>query len=188
MDNNKYRNKYRIPSARATWHDYNYGEYFITICTYDMQYYFGEIRDERMQMTEIGTYVNEQIKNITSHYPYIHIPLWVVMPNHIHAIVYIEKSIGSVDHMSTITTELSCNKKTIHEGMQKVSQHRGLLSIMIGGLKRAVTRYANVRGIEFRWQSRFHDHIIRNSDEKNRIAKYIENNVVCWNDDCYNDI
>ncbi len=39
----KFQNKYRIPSARANWHDYNGGIYFITICTKNREHYFGEI-------------------------------------------------------------------------------------------------------------------------------------------------
>ena len=39
----KYQNKYRVPSARANWHDYNGGVYFVTICTKNREHYFGEI-------------------------------------------------------------------------------------------------------------------------------------------------
>jgi len=33
MSDNKFKGTYRIPSARAQWHDYEGGEYFVTICT-----------------------------------------------------------------------------------------------------------------------------------------------------------
>ncbi len=39
----KFRGKYRIPSARAPWHNYNEGVFFVTICTRNMDCYFGEI-------------------------------------------------------------------------------------------------------------------------------------------------
>ena len=42
--------------------------------------------------------------------------------------------------------------------------------------------------IQFGWQSRFHDHIIRNQEELQKISEYILNNVYKWNEDCYNDI
>ena len=113
MSDNLFRNKYRIPSARAAWHDYNGGAYFVTICTRDMVHYFGEITsappvetgrapslqcapslppttEPIMHLTEIGQYADEQLRNVSSHYPYAQIPLWVVMPNHIHAIVMID--------------------------------------------------------------------------------------------------
>jgi putative transposase len=49
MDAIKFQNKYRIPSARAEWHDYNGGVYFITICTAGREHYFGRIENDRMQ-------------------------------------------------------------------------------------------------------------------------------------------
>ena len=72
--------------------------------------------------------------------------------------------------------------------MQIVSHQRGLLSTTTGGIKRAVTRFAHRHQIPFAWQSRFHDHIIRNTDEMNRIAKYIENNVAQWSFDEFYDV
>lgn len=39
----KFQNKYRVPSARAPWHGYNGGVYFVTICTQNREHYFGEI-------------------------------------------------------------------------------------------------------------------------------------------------
>lgn len=64
--------------------------------------------------------------------------------------------------------------------MQKIANFQGRLSTMIGGFKQSVTRYARQNNIPFAWQTRFHDHIIRDTDEMNRIAKYIENNVAKW--------
>ena len=43
MGTDKYQNKYRIPSARAAWHDYSGGAYFVTLCTRAMEHHFGEI-------------------------------------------------------------------------------------------------------------------------------------------------
>jgi len=41
----------------------------------------------------------------------------------------------------------------------------------------------NQNHIMFGWQPRFHDHIIRKTDEMNRIAEYIETNVLRWESD-----
>ena len=69
--------------------------------------------------------------------------------------------------------------------MQNISKKRGLLSTTIGGLKRAVTRFANQNNIPFAWQTRFHDYIVRNQNEMNHIADYIENNVAQWEADVF---
>lgn len=67
--------------------------------------------------------------------------------------------------------------------MQNISRQKSPLSIVIGGLKRSVTKFAHDNEIPFSWQSRFHDHIIRNTDDLNKTAQYIEQNVAKWHED-----
>jgi putative transposase len=93
----KYQGTYRIPSARAKWHDYNGGIYFITICTALRKHYFGEIpatADETIEpqihLSRIGECLDENIIHISEHHAYAEIPLWTVMPNHVHLLVYLD--------------------------------------------------------------------------------------------------
>ena len=67
--------------------------------------------------------------------------------------------------------------------MHQVANACGYLSHVLSRFKSAVTKYAHLNGIPFGWQARFHDRIVRNQDELNRIAEYIENNVANWNSD-----
>jgi len=71
--------------------------------------------------------------------------------------------------------------------MQNVANRQGWLSVCIGGIKSAVTRFARENGIPFTWQPRYHDHIVRNQNEMNRISEYIEHNPLVWESDCYNE-
>ena len=212
MKMDKFQNKYRIPSARAQWHDYNGGEYFITICTAGREHYFGEIQDDEMILSVIGKYTVDNLERINQHYPYCVVPLFVVMPNHIHAIVVIDEktngtNVSNVETMCTSSLQQkpttpqptspttlditdvktmctsSLQNKLVDEKMQSVSVRRGKLSTAMGGFKRAITRFSNENKIDFAWQTRFHDHIIRSQDEMNRIACYIENNVTTWEND-----
>ena len=206
MKSDKFQNKYRIPTARAKWHDYNGGVYFITICTAGREHYFGEIRDNEMILSEIGKYAVDNLERIQQHYRYCVVPLFVVMPNHIHAIVVIDEktnennipnqtTIANVSNVETMCTSSLQQKPTtpemnerwknklVDEKMQSVSVRRGKLSTAVGGFKRAITRFSNENNINFAWQTRFHDHIIRSQDEMNRIASYIENNVTIWEND-----
>ena len=48
---------------------------------------------------------------------------------------------------------------------------QGWLSVVVGGIKSAATKFANRNNITFGWQPRFHDHIIRQTDEMNRIPE-----------------
>ena len=168
----KFRNYYRIPSARAAWHDYNGGIYFVTICTKNREHFFGRILNEVMELSDIGEYTWNCIQNVPQHNPYAEIPLFVIMPNHIHAIVIIDGDCRDVPW------RVSTDGKNV--AMQGVSNKQGRLSTVIGGLKQSVTRYAKTNAITFAWQPRFQDRIIRNAGELNRIADYIEQNVSQW--------
>lgn len=195
MLSDKFKQKYRISSTRAMWHDYSGGVYFITICTENMTHYFGEIKNETMYLTDIGKNAKENIDQIKNHYSYCEIPLYVVMPNHIHLIVFIENPVQTVctpsQKVCTLSQKTQNQQKrwksdVVDEKMQSISNQKGVLSVVIGGFKGAVSRYANKHSIPFGWQERFHDHIIRNQNELNRIAEYIENNILLWDKDCFN--
>lgn len=214
----KFHDKYRIPTARAQWHDYNGGIYFVTICAKDKHHYFGEISNGEMHLSQIGSMAIENLSNLHLHYPYAETPLFVVMPNHIHAIIFIDTDNVETmctssqntqnDQMETRTSSQITNAKmetmytsslqqspkqrrwktiTVNDRMRQISHKRGALSVVVSGFKRAITHFANQNGILFAWQPRFHDHIIRNLHELNKIADYIENNVARWDMDTFND-
>jgi len=204
MMTDKYLNKYRIPSARATWHDYNGGSYFVTICTAEKQHYFGEIvagENPRMELSAIGKYAEEQLLNVSSHYPDADIPLFVIMPNHIHAIVYIdandhvetgrapsltptEQGRGFIEETGHEAMEETGNAPSLRARMGRISGQKGRLGVVIGGIKSAVMRFSNEKGEAFQWQTRYHEHIIRNERELNNIAAYINRNIINWVLDC----
>lgn len=176
----KFRGKYRIPSDRAAWHEYDAGVYFVTICTAERAHYFGEIDDGVMQLSEIGIIVKDCFARLSSCYPYAEIPLFVIMPNHVHAIVVISgndangnddgrDAIHRVSVLTATATEIPRNPMTSKS-----------LGTVIRGMKARVSRAAHRKGISFGWQARFYDHIIRNIHEMNRIAEYIENNAAEW--------
>ena len=146
--------------------------YFVTICTKDRAHYFGEISNGDMKLAEIGIITQKRIQQITEHNPYAIIPLFVIMPNHIHMIAIIDD--GCRDVPWRVSTE---GKNVI---MQNIANKQGRLSTMIGGFKQSITRFARHNNIPFAWQPRFYDRIIRKTDDMNRIAEYIENNVLRW--------
>lgn len=175
MSDELFKDQYRIKSARANWHDYNHGWHFITICTHDMVCCFGTVEEDVMVLNDLGRKADEYLAAIPIHYPEASVPLYVVMPNHIHAIIIVEDNELPGPRIMDTTEETETGMK-----MQIISQQRGRLSECIGKYKAAVTRYANQTGATFKWQSRFHDHIIRNQTDGNAIADYIENNPAKW--------
>jgi REP element-mobilizing transposase RayT len=188
----KFQHKYRISSARAAWHDYNGGIYFVTICTQNNQHFFGEIQNSTMLLNEIGQFAFDNLQDISTHYPYAEIPLFVVMPNHLHAIVFIDGENGRItrhcrDVARYVSTDSGTDKHSENnEKMVEIAKHQSLLGFVIRGLKSATTKFANQNNIPFAWQTRFHDRIIRSQNEINRIAEYIENNPARWDADCFN--
>ena len=202
MSDLKFKDKYRIPSARATWHDYDGGTYFITICTKYREHDFGEIEDGKMILSETGAHTQKCIEKITQHNPYAEIPLYTIMPNHLHLIVVIDydktphdkrtvdivtmpvETFQETSHNETMAKETfqetSLQKKT---PIERAMEMQSWLSVVIRQFKQSITRFANENNIEFAWQTRFHDHIIRDNDEMKGIANYIENNVANWKED-----
>ena len=195
-----FQDRYRIATARATWHDYNAGEYFITVCTQNKKHYFGEIVSGQMNFSYIGEFADEQCRNIQMHHAYATIPLWVVMPNHLHAVVIIDNNKipyekRNVDKQrryvetfpetspkasQMVPVETFQETSLQREPIQTATEMQSWLSVVVRQLKQSITRFAKNNGIPFAWQSRFHDHIIRNNDDRNAIADYIANNVLKW--------
>ena len=187
MDN-LFQNKYLIQTARAEWHRYDGGIYFVTICTAGREHYFGEIKTETepfMELSSIGQYANQLLMDITTKYPHVEIPLFIIMPNHIHAIVFIDgEAIWGMNAKDTKKGEDN------GDAMNRVSTggvtgwHNPMVTNCLGtvirGLKARITRWANQNEISFGWQARFYDRIVRDQNELNNIAEYIENNVVNW--------
>lgn len=87
----KFKNKYRNDSARASWWNYaNDGAYFITICTANRELLFGDISNNEMNLSDIGSIVNEEWNLSFDIRAELFCDTFVIMPNHIHAILCIE--------------------------------------------------------------------------------------------------
>ena len=91
----KFRNKYRIASARAPWWDYEQnGAYFVTICTQNRYHFFGEIKKGIMHLSRTGVIADIMWHQIPHRTPHVALGEFVVMPNHIHGILILDKPDG----------------------------------------------------------------------------------------------
>ena len=181
-------------TPRAKWHNYNGAEYFVTICTNNRERYFGEIHAGKMLLTVVGEWLKMQIENTeTIRRGEVSIPLYVIMPNHVHLIVSIRDSICRDALNASVRKALNAsvynhtnNKEDARSAsLQRFGPQSKNLGSIIRGIKSSVTKFARQNGIPFAWQSRYHDHIIRNQDEKNKIGIYIEQNPLRWEYDCF---
>jgi len=136
------------------------GYYFITVCVKDKHEMLGEIhsdsRSAHVVLSEYGKIVRSAINNIPACYPGVAVDKYVIMPNHIHLLLYV--SYGRL---------ITCTPTSI--------------STIVQQLKRYVSKQI---GFSL-WQKSFHDHIIRNKADYQRIAQYIDENPANWADDCY---
>jgi len=182
----KFRGKYRIETARLKGYDYSSnGAYFITICTKNRKHFFGEIVDGEMVLNKIGVIVwdewliSEKIrKNII-------LDKFVVMPNHIHGIVIINNPDVVVDGDVVDGRDVASQRLYggNHKKMSNISPKKTSLSHMVRELKSAITRKSREINPNFGWQSRFHDHIIRDKKSLNNIQQYIIKNPQMWERD-----
>ncbi len=192
-----YKNKYRIESARCPNWDYTAnGYYFVTICTHNRQYFFGNVIAGQMQLSDIGLIVAQEWQKTTQIRPNVKLDEWVVMPNHLHGIIIINNdnpvetfrrnvsttnNIGNGSNTNNIGNGSTTNDNAQPKTNKKPRLKSNSLGSIIGQFKSVCTKQIWKMGFtDFRWQTRFHDHIIRDEESLHRIRQYILNNPVKW--------
>jgi REP element-mobilizing transposase RayT len=165
------RKRLRLP-------DYDYSEagaYFVTLCTKDRTHVFGEILKGEMCLNPLGGIVHECWNDLPNHYAAIELDAFVVMPNHVHGIIFIVDPVGPI-HESTLP-------KTTRE------RRTMLLSKTIGRFKmnsaKRINEMRDTSGTPV-WQRNYFEHIVRNDKSLNRIREYIAANPHRWQHDTEN--
>ena len=142
-----YRKSPRIAGYNYTAPNY----YFVTICTHEKKCIFGTPG----RLSPMGRCAGENLLTIPQVYPGVRIDKYVVMPNHIHAIIVIDG--GAADLCTVI-------------GQYKMSVTKRIRETAPGQMV---------------WQRSFHDHVIRNQAGYEKIWLYIDGNPLKWEDDCF---
>lgn len=183
-------------SPRASRIDYTASAaYFVTICTKDRRNYFGEIEkndlSERqdMKLNSLGLYCYKYIQSLSEQRKTVDIHEWVVMPNHVHILLYLSEFTKKMNQeiqdtrRRDVLLERPCIETDTMIGQAKSlslpinAWYNGpTLWSIINMFKGAITKYANQHNIPFARQSRYHDHLIRNESEYDKIKCYIQTN------------
>ena len=163
-----FQNRYRVESTRlADWDYSSRGWYFITLCTRDKECSLGRAADGQIVLSGAGVIAETEMKAVPSHYENVIIDRYVVMPNHVHAIVVIEGD----NIYSPVETRLAASQ----------ARGRGRLPHIVGSYKSGVSRICHAKGLSgFAWQARFHDHILRSNASVNAVRDYIDRNPQNW--------
>ena len=179
----KFKNKFRIQTSRLQNYDYSQnGMYFVTICTKNREEFFGEIVDGKMIFNEIGKIVKEEWSQTPIIRQDIILDEWTIMPNHLHGIIEIKNELTR-DDILTCRDALQCVSTDVNQYKNKFGPQRNNLSSIIRGFKGATTKRCHMCNLNFTWQSRFYDHVIRNNKSLNKIREYIQTNPEAWERD-----
>ena len=153
---------------------YNYnstGAYFITICINNRQKILSSIATvgadvpdgpeiPRVVLTQMGEIADKYIKQLSEFYKDIAVEEYVIMPNHIHALVFITED------------------KSSGRSSPTAKQHSAL-SRFVSTFK----RFCNKEYGRNVWQRSFHDRIIRDDEDRCNHLQYIRDNPLRWHDD-----
>ena len=195
METEKFKNIYRIKSTRKTgWNYTNDSWYFVTICTKNMEMFFGNITDGKMNLSEIGKIVENYWREIPKHFPFVELDEFSIMPNHNHGIIGINNFNCRCNGRDEAVPDEAVPDEAVpdeavprlYDGkypqMSKISPKPKSLSTIVGSFKSVSTKTIHQKfpEINFAWQPRFYDRIIRNEKELDKIRKYIFENVLKW--------
>ena len=143
------------------------GAYFVTICTQNRRCVLSHIvgrglapaETTEIEYTLFGEIAEKQLFLLEDRYPYLEIDQYVIMPNHIHAILILNGETAGASPRPTLT-DIVCTYKSL------------------------TTRECKKNGFrEKLFQTSFYEHIIRSREDYEEIVKYIYENPTRWHYD-----
>ncbi len=183
----------RKNSLRLEGYDYTQpGAYFVTICTWQRECLFGDVVEGLVNLSPLGLIVYEEWmrSNTMRQEIQLHADEFIIMPNHIHGIVWIHPPVGAdgvrPDGLRPNGTRPDDLPAEPGGGARRAPLRRVAKSLgaFAAGFKSSVTRRARdelqMTGI---WQRNYYEHIIRNETEWAKIADYIQTNPARWAED-----
>lgn len=169
-------------SIRLHGYDYSQaGAYFITICTHQRQALFGHIADGIMVLNEAGMTAEKYWLAIPDHFPSVRLDEYVVMPNHLHGIIWIDP-VGA-QFIAPQTHIASNNPGTTEMGaINRAPTVGNIIRAFKARCTHAINQHNPTPGCAL-WQRNYHEHIIRNETAYLAIVEYIRSNPQTWPDD-----
>jgi putative transposase len=178
MQDELFKEKYRARTVRIEGYDYGTdGAYFITICSHQKTPIFSEIREGIVHLLPLGKIIREEWESTPAVRGYVTVLDIMIMPDHIHGIIFIHKDSGTPERLPQKGIDLY-----FPEGYKnRYGGQSGNLASIIRGFKSVVTKRAKAAGLDLPvWQKNYYEHIIRNHEELERVIVYIENNPITW--------
>ncbi|GCE62261.1 transposase [Microcystis aeruginosa] len=174
--------KHHRRSIRLRNYDYSQpGAYFVTICTYQKQSWFGEIKNGQIYLNQLGKIVADEWLKTCKIRPNFKLDEWVIMPNHFHGIVIINDYSGDDQSLGARDAPLDLGARDA-----PLQQKPNSLSSCIAGFKSAVTKRINLLRQNTDtpiWQRNYYESILRDEKYLAVVREYIINNPKNWPND-----
>jgi REP element-mobilizing transposase RayT len=167
--------------------------YFVTICTHQRRHLFGQIREGLMALNPLGRIVADEWRRSQEIRDEIWIDTFVVMPDHMHGIVWMEPDVHDeveapsqpLQHAAPDAGDRIVAGGGSCGGDEPVGLHRPPRSLgsFVAGFKSAATlRINRSRGTPGApvWQRNYHDRIIRSMRHLRAARRYIRDNPARW--------
>ena len=151
------RRKTRLPG----WDYRSPGPYAITICTQHRKWFFGEVVDGRMIHSPAGIMIVAVWREMATEFPRVALNAFVVMPNHLHAIV-------------RLSPEGPAGNPTLGDVVQRFK------SITTARYSAGVHDHDWEPYDRRLWQWDYYDHIVRGANGLDRCRRYIRANPANW--------
>ncbi len=157
-------------SLRLSGHAYTGPEaYFVTLCSYQNKCLFGDVVDGQIRLSRVGLLVQKEWLRTAQVRPYIELDTYVVMPNHLHAVLIFTG--GNLDSVKIPRTKKEVGPTLV----------AGSLGAVIAQFKSIVTKRSRAMGLKGSiWQRNYYEQMIQDDESLNGIREYIETNPSRW--------
>jgi len=167
--------KHHRQSIRLKGYDYTQpGMYFVTFCVRERVCELGEIRDGEMMFSLLGRVIFDFWGQVPVHFPGVEVDTFVVMPNHVHAIITIIDRRGDVSSPKNLPLAQGGETPPLQGATlgKIVAYYKYQTTVQINALRDNISTPF--------WQRGYYEHIVRNERELQNIRKYIRENPLKW--------
>ena len=162
-------------SIRLKGYDYTQpGAYYITIVTYQRQQLFGEVVNAEMRLNVLGQIAYDEWFKTALLRPYVILDEdeFVVMPNHVHGIIWILNHDGGDIPANDVVEQFG--KPVSHSIPTIIRAYKSAVTYAVNALQ-------NQRGAAL-WQRNYYEHVIRDEEDLRAKRDYILSNPHRWED------
>jgi putative transposase len=194
---------------RLPGYDYsNNGAYYVTICIHDRtQRLFGDVINDKMKLSDVGYIVYNQWQQLPERFPHIQLDEFVVMPNHVHGIVIINRierapARGAPTNPINLQDKEYYNVNTVGAGLAPAREYfdtksdiipndsnYATIGTVVGTYKSLVANEclklfkSQNRYMGHLWQRNYYEHVIRDEKSLQSVRRYISENPQKWSID-----